>query len=261
MVTLLDLFAVRLANSKSITIPGWHDGGLKQWPGETGNAPTAPSPISGPGAKSSGNLLWSIYLHDSHIRHSAAPDNRPMVMPRYGWLGQHRYCCGFSGDQTSEWETLQAEVAMTANSANVAFAHWSHDVSAGVPFLFFEGQASRSGRCTDRRLSRRPDARAVPALDAVRSPVSDVPVARHERQQPRLLVAGVCLGVPADQAVLGFAAGPRAISLHGGSLGSRHGRGGGAQPVPRLARRRGGVHAAADRVHARPRHPGAAGRR
>ena len=107
MVTLLDLFAVRLANSKSIPIPGWHDGGLKQWPEETGNAPTAPSPISGPDAKSSGNLLWSIYLHDSHIRHSAAPDNRPMVMPRYGWLGQHRYCCGFSGDQTSEWETLQ----------------------------------------------------------------------------------------------------------------------------------------------------------
>ena len=142
----VDLFAVRLANSKSIPIPGWHDGGLKQWPGETGKSPTAPSPISGPDAKSSGNLLWSIYLHDSHIRHSAAPDNRPMVMPRYGWLGQHRYCCGFSGDQTSEWETLQAEVAMTANSANVAFAHWSHDVSAGVPFLFFEGQASRSGR-------------------------------------------------------------------------------------------------------------------
>jgi alpha-glucosidase (family GH31 glycosyl hydrolase) len=51
-----------------------------------------------------------------------------MVMPRYGWLGQHRYCCGFSGDQTSEWQTLRAEVAMTATAANVGFAHWSHDI-------------------------------------------------------------------------------------------------------------------------------------
>jgi alpha-glucosidase (family GH31 glycosyl hydrolase) len=80
-------------------------------------------------ADSSGNLFWSIYVHDSHIRHSATPElNRPMVMPRFGWLGQHRYCCGFSGDQTSEWQTLQAEVWMTATAANVGFAHWSHDV-------------------------------------------------------------------------------------------------------------------------------------
>ena len=117
----------------------WHDGGMPQWVDglldrgrgyrNTGNSPTFPSPISGPDAVSSGNLFWSVYVHDSHIRHGAAPEaNRPMVMPRFGWLGQHRYCCGFSGDQISEWQTLEAEVTMTATAANVGFAHWSHDI-------------------------------------------------------------------------------------------------------------------------------------
>ena len=99
----------------------WHDGSLSKWDETTGASPTA--------GASSGNLFFSVYAHDSHIR--AAGDlqsNRPMVMPRFGWLGQHRYCCGFSGDQPSEWQTLEAEVTMTATAANVAFAHWSHDI-------------------------------------------------------------------------------------------------------------------------------------
>jgi alpha-glucosidase (family GH31 glycosyl hydrolase) len=57
----------------------------------------------------------SVYAHDTHIRLTAGSEaNRPMVMPRYAWLGQHRYCCGFSGDQDSAWPTLQAEVAMVS---------------------------------------------------------------------------------------------------------------------------------------------------
>lgn len=125
----------------------WHDGALQQWiDGDkfgrgyrfTGKSPTEPSPISGPAAESSGNLFWSIYVHDSHIRHSAAPEsNRPMVMPRYGWLGQHRYCCGFSGDQTSEWQTLEAEVVMTATAANIGFAHWvSSQATLQLPVMY-----------------------------------------------------------------------------------------------------------------------------
>ena len=49
-------------------------------------------------------------------------------MPRFGGLGQHRYCCGFSGDAASSFDTLRAEVNMTKTAANVGFAHWSHDV-------------------------------------------------------------------------------------------------------------------------------------
>merc|ERR1712151_1071730 len=51
-----------------------------------------------------------------------------MVMPRYAGVGQHRYCCGFSGDAQSDWTTLAAEVNVTRTSANIAFAHWSHDI-------------------------------------------------------------------------------------------------------------------------------------
>lgn len=110
----------------------WHDGALKQWSNVktyTGLSPTAPTPISGPESISAGNLFWSVYVHDSYIRYTApAGENRPMVTSRYAWLGQHRYCCGFSGDQQSLFTTLEAEVRMTANAANVAFAHWSHDI-------------------------------------------------------------------------------------------------------------------------------------
>ena len=49
-------------------------------------------------------------------------------MPRFGGLGQHRYCCGFSGDAACTFTTLSAEVNMTKTAANVGFAHWSHDV-------------------------------------------------------------------------------------------------------------------------------------
>ena len=81
----------------------WHDGGMPQWVNgvmdrgrgyrNTGKSPTNPSLISGPEYESSGNLFWSVYVHDSHIRHTAPPhDNRPMVMPRFGWLGQVRTC-------------------------------------------------------------------------------------------------------------------------------------------------------------------------
>ena len=49
-------------------------------------------------------------------------------MPRYAGLGQHRFCCGFSGDADSTWTTLRAEVIMTATAANVAFGFWSHDI-------------------------------------------------------------------------------------------------------------------------------------
>ncbi len=106
----------------------WHDGSLGRWGEDTGVSPTA--------GANSGNLFFSVYAHDSHIRTASAWTNRPMVMPRFGWLGQHRYCCGFSGDQTSEWETLEAEVTMTATAANVAFAHWRY---------VFEWHTSKAG--------------------------------------------------------------------------------------------------------------------
>jgi alpha-glucosidase (family GH31 glycosyl hydrolase) len=100
-----------------------------------------------------GNLFFSTYLHSSSIRFGEKgptertttgsiskggikaerqSGNRPLVMPRFAGLGQHRYCCGFSGDthiNSSNWQvTLAAEVNMTKTAANIGFAYWSHDV-------------------------------------------------------------------------------------------------------------------------------------
>lgn len=118
----------------------WHDGSLSRWGENTGASPTADT--------HSGNLFFSVYAHDSHIRATAGlGSNRPLVMPRFAWLGQHRYCCGFSGDQPSEWETLEAEVTMTATAANVAFAHWSHDIGG------FKGALAHRDRIVRRGIS------------------------------------------------------------------------------------------------------------
>ena len=74
------------------------------------------------------------------------------MMPRFGWLGQHRYCCGFSGDQISEWPTLEAEVVMTATAANVGMAHWSHDIGGfhGDPSPELYLRWSQFGPCSPR---------------------------------------------------------------------------------------------------------------
>ena len=68
-----------------------------------------PASYTGGLLSNAGNLMWNVHLHDGWIR-GASPrghGNRPMVMPRYGGVGQHRYCCGFSGDAASDFTTLQ----------------------------------------------------------------------------------------------------------------------------------------------------------
>eukprot|EP00037_Helgoeca_nana_P024720 m.264950 g.264950 ORF g.264950 m.264950 type:complete len:588 (-) comp26734_c0_seq2:1837-3600(-) len=95
----------------------WTDGGLRKWTAATGLGVAAD------------NLFTSTYLHSAALEFGAdAAHNRPLVMPRYAGLGQHRHCCGFSGDAGSTWTTLQAEVDITKTAANVLFAYWSHDV-------------------------------------------------------------------------------------------------------------------------------------
>jgi len=101
----------------------WTDGALSKWNGlEKGNtgegdekdgmvesAGKRPASYTGGLLSNAGNLMWNVHLHDGWIR-GASPrghGNRPMVMPRYGGVGQHRYCCGFSGDAASDFTTLQ----------------------------------------------------------------------------------------------------------------------------------------------------------
>ena len=55
-------------------------------------------------------------------------DRRPLVLSRYGGIGNQRYGIGFSGDTQSTWATLKLQVAMTPTAANVLFGYWSHDI-------------------------------------------------------------------------------------------------------------------------------------
>ncbi|RHY58693.1 hypothetical protein DYB34_001886 [Aphanomyces astaci] len=55
-------------------------------------------------------------------------DTRPVLLHRFGGLGNHRYPLGFSGDVVPSWQSLQFQPYFTANAANVGFAYWSHDI-------------------------------------------------------------------------------------------------------------------------------------
>jgi len=58
---------------------------------------------------------------------------RPLIMHRWGGLGNHRYQIGFSGDVVSAWESLAFQPYFTATAANVGFGYWSHDIGGHMP--------------------------------------------------------------------------------------------------------------------------------
>mmetsp|Transcript_20258 Transcript_20258/g.60496 ORF Transcript_20258/g.60496 Transcript_20258/m.60496 type:complete len:969 (-) Transcript_20258:543-3449(-) len=70
-------------------------------------------------------LLWSNYVYSEQI---AKTGRRPLVLSRYGGLGNQRYGIGFSGDTESTWSTLRYQVEMTPTAANVLQSYWSHDL-------------------------------------------------------------------------------------------------------------------------------------
>lgn len=57
--------------------------------------------------------------------------SRPMILSRWGGLGNHRYPVGFSGDQMHNWNGLAFLPYFTSTSANVAYGYWSHDTVGG----------------------------------------------------------------------------------------------------------------------------------
>lgn len=58
---------------------------------------------------------------------------RPIIMHRWGGLGNHRYQIGFSGDAYSTWRTLGFETYFTPTASNVGFGYWSHDIGGHQP--------------------------------------------------------------------------------------------------------------------------------
>eukprot|EP00928_Gymnodinium_smaydae_P019955 TRINITY_DN17695_c0_g1_i1.p1 TRINITY_DN17695_c0_g1~~TRINITY_DN17695_c0_g1_i1.p1 ORF type:complete len:875 (-),score=72.71 TRINITY_DN17695_c0_g1_i1:168-2792(-) len=71
------------------------------------------------------SLYWSNRMFADRAR---LKGKRPVILARYGGLGQHRDGLGFSGDSFQEFSTLQFEVEMTPISSNVLFGWWSHDI-------------------------------------------------------------------------------------------------------------------------------------
>ncbi len=73
---------------------------------------------------------WLNYVHFTDQQREG---KRPLILHRWGGLGNHRYQIGFSGDTNSSWETLGFEFWYTATAANVGYAYWSHDIGGHLP--------------------------------------------------------------------------------------------------------------------------------
>lgn len=76
------------------------------------------------------NLTPTFYLNYVYFTQPERWNNgdRPLVLHRWGGLGNHRYPVGFSGDVYPNWDSLAYQPYMTRESANVLFGYWSHDI-------------------------------------------------------------------------------------------------------------------------------------
>lgn len=72
--------------------------------------------------------LWLNYVFFTSPYHWQRTTARPMLLHRFGGLGNHRYPVGFSGDVIATWASLKFQPYFTAMAANVAFGYWSHDL-------------------------------------------------------------------------------------------------------------------------------------
>mmetsp|Transcript_18696 Transcript_18696/g.59355 ORF Transcript_18696/g.59355 Transcript_18696/m.59355 type:complete len:901 (-) Transcript_18696:77-2779(-) len=121
-------------------------------------------------------------------------NRRPLILSRWGGLGNHRYPLGFSGDQMHDWKGLRFLPYFTSTAANVAYNYWSHDTvggdsklagdyelsvrwvqtSAWSPVLRIHDKGSGAGGCATRDTCGRvvpwdlPDAYYVAVREAMR---------------------------------------------------------------------------------------------
>lgn len=74
--------------------------------------------------------FWLNYLFFTNPYHwqKDGTSKRPMLLHRFGGLGNHRYQTGFSGDVYPEWASLDFQVYFTITASNVGFGYWSHDI-------------------------------------------------------------------------------------------------------------------------------------
>ncbi len=70
--------------------------------------------------------LWM--LNHYHTLDIGRNGKRPLIFSRYSGPGSHRYPAGFSGDTHITWESLDFQPYFTANSTNIGYTFWSHDI-------------------------------------------------------------------------------------------------------------------------------------
>lgn len=72
-------------------------------------------------------LPWLNLLHWLDMA-ACHPEKRPLIFSRFGGIGAGRYPIGFSGDTISTFRSLAYQIGFTAQSANVLYGCWSHDL-------------------------------------------------------------------------------------------------------------------------------------
>ena len=87
--------------------------------------PGGASEISGWDQQEPASLYWSNRMFADHAR---GQGDRPVILARYGGLGQQRDGLGFSGDTFQAYSTLRFQTEMTPTASNVLFGWWSHDI-------------------------------------------------------------------------------------------------------------------------------------
>jgi len=77
-------------------------------------------------------LGWLNHCHHAEARRRD-PDQRSLMLSRWGGVGAQRYPIGFTGDTHSIWASLAYQPYFTATAANVLFGSWSHDIGGHMP--------------------------------------------------------------------------------------------------------------------------------
>ena len=75
--------------------------------------------------------FWLNYIFFTNPYHWTDA-KRPMLLHRFGGLGNHRYQTGFSGDVVPTWDSLAFQVYFTITASNVLFGYWSHDIGGHI---------------------------------------------------------------------------------------------------------------------------------
>jgi alpha-glucosidase (family GH31 glycosyl hydrolase) len=85
------------------------------------------------------NTFWLNHVFFTDAQSQG--QKRPLILHRWGGLGNHRYQIGFSGDTFISWKSLEYLPYFTATAGNVGYGYWSHDIGghmgeAGTPELY-----------------------------------------------------------------------------------------------------------------------------